>query len=286
MQQNLAAEADGLRGAVASALAAGMRLVVTVTNHDAGPARTPSHPPASSAERDRFRARLGTLLDALPRGTVVMVENEEVAPKFWSGSMRDYRTELDAVVEAAHRRGLAVTDGGITNEPLKLMVWQDLVDRGKRDRARQFADRAFALPAEAWIRRDLGRVPFGGLSRSRAQEAWDRARQVIPMLAASDVDAVDFHWYTDDDTVLRDAVEYLRRATGKPVVTTEIGQYSADPAVVTGHLRTLVDELHVPLVVWFDTDGQPAVGLHDSPAALRPNGIAFRTFVSAHPSAR
>jgi hypothetical protein len=215
-----------------------------------------------------------------------MVENEEVAPKFWSGSMADYRAELEVVTAAAHERGLAVTDGGLTNEPLKLMVWQDLVDRGLADGARLFAERAFTLPPERWIRADLERVPFRGLSRTRAQEAWDRAREVIPLLAASDVDAVDFHWYTDDDTVLRDAVEYLRRATGKPVVTTEMGQYSAVAAVVTGHLTTLVDELHIPLVVWFDTDGRPAVGLHDSPAVLRPNGVAFRRFLAAHPSAR
>jgi hypothetical protein len=77
-------------------------------------------------------------------------------------------------------------------------------------------------------------------------------------------------------------VDYLRRATGKPVVTTEIGQHNTGPGVVEAHLRTLVIEKRLPLVLWFDADGVPAMGLHDAPGALRPNGDTFTAFVQAH----
>jgi hypothetical protein len=66
------------------------------------------------------------------------------------------------------------------------------------------------------------------------------------------------------------------------VVTTEIGQQNTTPSVVTGHLGKLVQALHLPIVIWFDADGIPALGLHDSPGVLRPNGTAFKTYVDAH----
>jgi hypothetical protein len=123
------------------------------------------------------------------------------------------------------------------------------------------------------------RKPFAGLRRQTLQTAWDKAKELIPAFRRSRMDYVNFHWYFDDDRSLRQAVRYLRRATGKPVVT-EVGQHNTEPAVVTGHLRTLVKRLRLPFVIWFDADGTPALGLHDAPGALRPNGMAFRDFVA------
>jgi len=45
----------------------------------------------------------------------------------------------------------------------------------------------------------------------------------------------------------------------------------------TAVLGVVRHELHLPWMVWFDTDGDPADGLHESgqPGHLRPNGTAF-----------
>lgn len=80
------------------------------------------------------------------------------------------------------------------------------------------------------------------------------------------MDYVNFHWYREDDRALEEVVDYLRRASGKPVVTTEIGQHNTDPGLVTQHLTTVIDELHLPLVLWFDADGEPAKGCTTPPA--------------------
>ncbi len=96
------------------------------------------------------------------------------------------------------------------------------------------------------------------------------------------MDYVNFHWYEDDSQALHEAVEYLRRATGKAVITTEIGQHNTDPAVVSGHLKAVVEQLRLPVVLWFDADGIPAMGLHDAPGELRPNGMTFKYYVAAH----
>jgi hypothetical protein len=84
------------------------------------------------------------------------------------------------------------------------------------------------------------------------------------------MDYVNLHWYFDDDRSLRQSVRYLRRATGKSVITTEVGQHNVEPAVVSGHLRTLVKRLRLPFVIWFDADGTPALGLHDAPVPCDP----------------
>ncbi len=121
--------------------------------------------------------------------------------------------------------------------------------------------------------------------RSRSlQTAWNKATELVPLLASSNVDYVDFHWYIDDDHALQEVVEYLQRATNKPAITTEIGQHNTTTSVPTGHLGKLVQALHLPIVIWFDWDGIPAMGLHEpgSPGARRDNGAVFKSYVARH----
>ncbi len=275
-----------IRTAFAAFAAKGLQMVFTAVNNQQpdGTGNNPAHPPVTEEEQQTYRDRLGAILDRIPDPTVVQVENEEVAAKFFAGTMVQYRNELDAAIAVAHARGLRVTNGGITTNPLSLLVWQDYKSRGLNAEAEDFASRAFADTGDAWILRDLRKEPFTRLSRQGLQTAWDKAAALVPLLASSDVDYVNFHWYTDDDHALREAIEYLRRATGKPVVTTEIGQHNTSAAVVVGHLGEVVEATHLPLVIWFDWDGDPAKGLHTpgSPGALRPNGEAFKYYVATH----
>lgn len=241
-----------------------------------------AHPPVGAAALATYRQQLGAILDQLPTTKVVQVENEEVEPRFFAGTMAQYLEELNAAVEVGHARGLPVTNGGITARPVSLLTWQDYRDRGREAQADDFARRAFSRPTDRWIQDDLLRKPFTGLRRQALQTAWDKAKELIPAFRRSQMDYVNFHWYIDDDSALREVVAYLRRATGKTVVTTEIGQHNTLPGVVTGHLTTTIEQLRLPLVVWFDRDGEPALGLHDAPGVLRDNGRAFRSFVDTH----
>lgn len=257
---------------------AGLRVVLAVRSTS-----FPSKPPTTPAELAAYRARFETTAASLPPGTIIQVENEENATKFFAGTMAQYGDELGQAVSVAHAHGLQITNGGLTFKPLVLMAWQDLKARGEDAAADDLATRVFrGSPADARVLADLRAQPFAGLHNQNLQGAWDRAKQLIPIYRASAMDWVDFHWYGDDDAALATCVRYLERATGKPAVTTEIGQYNVNPAVVTGHLHTLIDVLHLPLVVWFDADGKPAKGLHDAPGVLRPNGVAFRGFVDAN----
>ncbi len=263
---------------------AGLDLLFTANNDQQRDAHgnRPGHPPIGPTALAAYRSRLGAILDELPTTKAVQVENEEVEPRFFAGTMSQYVDELDAAVEVGHARGLPVTNGGITARPVSLLTWQDYRDRGMQAQADDFARRAFSRPTDRAIQQDLLRKPFTGLRRATLQTAWDKAKQLIPAFRSSRMDYVNFHWYIDDDHALREVVSYLRRATGKPVVTTEIGQHNTLPEVVTGHLTTVIEQLRLPLVVWFDRDGMPALGLHDAPGVLRENGKAFRRFVDGH----
>lgn len=179
-----------------------------------------------------------------------------------------------------------MTDGGITSTMVALATWKDLQDRGLDAEANDFASRAFAH--EAWIRRDLAVRPFQGLSRPAAETSRQMALDLIAAFRTAPIDAVNFHWYIDDDRALAQTIEYLRRATGKPVVSTEMGQYptgqdSTNASVVSGHLDTAIGGEHLPFLIWFDADGTRAVGLHDpATGTLRPAGTTFRTWLQTH----
>lgn len=273
----------GVRPAFDVFRAARLRLVFTANHRQLRDAKghRPGHPPVGPQQLARYRQKLGSVLDRL-KPAFLQIENEEVEPRFYAGTMNQYVAELNAAVAVGHARGIPVTNGGITTRPLALLTWQDFRDRGLHARADDFARRAFSRASDRPILQDLLRRPFQGLRRQAPQAAWDKAKQLIPAFRRSRMDYVNFHWYVDDHRALREAVAYLRRATGKPVVTTEIGQHNMEPSVVTGHLRTTILQLRLPLVIWFDFDGMPALGLHSDPGALRPNGEAFRRWVATH----
>jgi hypothetical protein len=239
-----------------------------------------SSPPDTPKEVATWRQQVATVLDGIPKPFVVQVENEENSTAFFQGDMADYVNQLNATVEAAHLRHVRVTNGGITSSPTALLTWQDYKDRGLDAQADDFAVRVFS--DQPRILNALRAEPFAGLPSASLQAAWDRAKQLIPAYRQSAMDWVNFHWYEDDSQALHEAVAYLRRATGKPVVTTEIGQHNTDPDVVAGHLAETVGRLRLPLVLWFDADGIPAMGLHDAPGVLRPNGEVFRDYLATH----
>ena len=260
----------------------GLGVVVDFHNHPQPDANghNVSHPPDTPSELATYRAQAAATLDGMPRPVLVQVENEENSTTYFQGAMSDYVNELNATVAVAHARGTQVTNGGITSRPAVLLAWQDYEDRGLHAQADDLAARVFARAPQ--ILADLRRRPFAGLTNQALQAAWDRAEQLIPVYRASSMDDVNFHWYEDDSRALGEVVDFLRRATGKPVVTTEIGQHDTDPGVVDAHLQTAVVQERLPVVVWFDADGLPAMGLHDAPGVLRANGEVFKAFVAGH----
>lgn len=258
--------------------AAGLDLVLTSRYNPApGPAGRPTvYPPTSPDDLARYATQLATVLDQV-RPVVLAVENEEVGSPFVSGTAEAYLAELRVSVDVAHAAGIPVVNGGITSATAALLTWQDLHARDDAA-ADDFARRAFRNQRD--LRDELLAEPFKGLRSAARRAAMAKGAALLAGYRELDLDAVNFHWYGDDPEALRQVITFLRAATGREVVSHETGQYSSSPAVLRANLAVF-DEMRVPLVIWFDADGDPAVGLHDEPGVLRPNGIAFRDIAAA-----
>lgn len=261
---------------------AGIETVLTVRDDPTpDPEGHPTvYPPNTPEKLARFRTDLEATLRADPP-CLVAVENEEVGSPFVSGTPADYLGELSAAIEVGHRLGIPVTNGGIVSGVTALLTWHDLFATAGKAAADDFAGRAFPEQWQKKLRASLLASSDGALPPGPTADKLAAGLQLVSAYRTLPLDYVNFHWYIDDDQALTQAVTYLRKATGKPVITHEIGQYRVDPAVVTGHLRAL-DALGVPIVIWFDGDGDPAVGLHDTPGRLRSNGAAFAAYVTTH----
>lgn len=270
--------------AVAYAMA-GMGVILHTTNGTV-PLGMASKPLADDAAITTFKAQLGAHLDKF-KPALLAIGNEENWSGYYTGTPQQYLTELAAAVEVAHAHDILVTNGGINSPALAILVFEDYIARGLPDDAGDFAARAFAVPQLAWVLDDLKDGELDAPGHPQFLASVVAARALVPAYAQAPIDYVNFHWYIDDEQALGEAIDYLGKATGKPLVSTEIGQGTIDGDVVTAHLQTLVTQQRLPFVVWYDEEGSAgAVGLHEpdmQPPALRPNGEAFAKFVSDHP---
>ena len=262
---------------LAAFTASGLDIVLTLRNgpqlgEKGKPTVFPPHTPEDLAV---FRLNLGRTLDA-SSPALLAVENEEVGSPFVSGTASDYIAELSAAIDIGHAHGVPVTNGGIVSGIAAVLTWQDLFDTQSKTAADDFARRAFPRPIESRTLSTLLSSADGSLPPGELTDRVSKAHELVDAYAKMPLDFVNFHWYIDDDEALAQTVAYLQRATGHPAITHEIGQFSMDPAVVTGHLATLA-KLGVKFVIWFDADGDPAIGLHDAPTVLRPTGAALKS---------
>lgn len=260
---------------------AGLQTLLTIRNdpHLGESGKPTVFPPHTPEDLATFRANLKASLQANPP-CLVAVENEEVGSPFVSGSASDYVAELKAAIAVAHPLGIPVTNGGIVSTVSALLTWQDLSQHTGKPAADDFARRAFVRPTQQKLLSNVLASTDGTLPPGPSADNLAKGKELVAAYRALPLDYVNFHWYIDNDRALTQTVNYLKKATGHPVITHEIGQYNVDPAVVTGHLRTLA-RLGTPIVIWFDADGDPALGLHNAPGVLRSNGDAYRAQVAA-----
>lgn len=251
---------DGSCPACAAAQRAGLWLVLTVRNDGGG--RRPTSPPT---DLGRYQQVLGQILDRY-RPAVLVVENEENSGLFYTGTPQQYGDELKAACQGAHERGIACTNGGLVSALVALLVYDHYREAGDEAAASDFLGRAFG-PAQ---RRQL--------ATPRAREQLAKGKQLLEVYKSAGVDYVNFHWYIADPRALGEAVTYLRKQTGLPVITNEVGQFTDDPRQTEAVMAKIV-ELGLPVAVWFAQDGPQARGLVNPDGTLRPTGEAFRRFI-------
>ncbi len=166
-----------------------MKLNLNVRNlpPPVGGIEPPSVPPRTPAEIAAFKASLAQIVNTYPP-ELLTVENEENAPKFFSGSAAEYLRELRAAIHVARPLGIPVTNGGITSVPLALMTWNSLRHRKGQEAADEFAHRAFdqASGRGSWrkLLDDLLARPYRGIDNASLERSWNFAKKIVRGLRA------------------------------------------------------------------------------------------------------
>ena len=106
------------------------------------------------------------------------------------------------------------------------------------------------------------------------------AKQTLAAYKTMDLDFVNFHWYgkSEDASALTTTIQYIKRVTGKPVVTNEIGQYDLSPETAKAIVRACRQE-GMPYVIWYSAVNRgpgKAVSLQNEDGSLKSNGEAFK----------
>lgn len=249
-----------------AAVSAGLKLILTVRNNGGGPGN-PTTPPS---DLNVFKQTLGQIVDKY-RPEVLVIENEENSgTTFYTGTTSQYLQELKAGCEVAHKKGIKCTNGGLVSSLVVAMV------ASQSNNPTQYLQKAL-VGAKA----DL----VSQINSPAAQKQIAKGKELVAGYKAAGADYVNFHWYVADSSTISEAVNYLRSASGLPVITNEVGQQgNTNPAQVTNVMGKL-SELGLPYILWFSMDTNPPNGaraLNETNGTLRPNGDAYASFISSN----
>jgi len=218
---------------------------------------------------DNYKQLLSNAISSFKgkKPVAIAIENEEDNFQYHSGTPEDYLNELRAAIPIVHAAGIQVTNAGITAPAIAYLVYNDLLEHGKRSEAQEYINNTQLQMDKPWLRRK-----------------GEFAKQTLEAYKNMDIDFVNFHWYgkSNDVSALKTTIEYLKRITGKPVITNEIGQYDNSPETVKAIVRLCRQE-QMPYVIWYSGlkgGGGKAVSLQDITGALKPNGEAFKEAVA------
>lgn len=257
---------NGFHPDVEYASKAGLKLVLTVRN-GAGPQQA-GHPPA---DIEQYKKTLAGIIKKY-QPEILVVENEENSARlFYDGTPSEYERELRAATEVAHAMGVKVTNGGLVSKLVAALAGDHLTASGRTDEA------------EIFLKKTLGNGYFQFQKKGKMVVAQlEKGKELLEVYKSVDIDFVNFHWYTPDADAFKIAVSFLREATGKPVITNEIGQQkSVDPKEVEDLMTAVLAE-KIPVAIWFSMDVHAfaeARGLVAEDGSLRSNGIAFKNFI-------
>lgn len=103
------------------------------------------------------------------------------------------------------------------------------------------------------------------------------ADRLMALYRSAPLDVVNFHWFIHDARALSQMVEYVTSATGKPVVSSEMGQWSWDAA--QAHVRPLLRAAfaaQMQMVIWYSVESDNTAALFGGDGLLRPTGWEFQ----------
>ncbi len=121
------------------------------------------------------------------------------------------------------------------------------------------------------------------LSSPDTQDRASFVSVLIANFAVMDIDYVNFHWRCtkpEDAQGLGETIDYLKRATGKTVITNELGQYDQANETLTSSLQ-MCKNYKLPYIIWYsgEIDGR-SYPLQHADESLTNTGVAYKGFIN------
>jgi hypothetical protein len=245
---------------------AGLQFVLTIRN--TSNILSPAGPLSDTAG---YKKTVGQVIDAY-KPALVVAENEENTPHYFTGSPQQYLDELKVLCEVAHSKGVKCTNGGLLGESVAWVLYFHYLDSGQTDTAQAYAQRAFA-------QFQLAKLNQGGEAEGR--HVADLTMSFLKGYKAAGADYVNFHWYVSNGDAMKETAQYLEQLTGLPAVTNEMGQRDLDTSSTESLLNGVI-AAKLPIAVWFSSDSRLSKAFVDSNGSLRPTGEVFRSFITQH----
>jgi hypothetical protein len=270
--------------------AAGFKIILNINYSIPRSATGEKQPVPFPTDLEAYSKTFTSILDKY-KPELVVVENEEDNPFYHSGSADDYINELKTAIKICHSKGLKVTNGGLTVREIMLLAFDDLMRSGKKQEAYDFAGRAFP---QQYLNKlnNYEKLPM-------AQRALSFGRQVIEAYKTLDLDYVNFHWYEPvsargkkdlnalnkehiDPEVFNAVVNYLKRTTGKPIMTNEFGVMNSSPTLIQELMQQVLNA-NMDYAIFYSGDGAGgSKALQNGDGSLREIGDAVRDFIQQH----
>lgn len=197
---------------------------------------------------------------------VAVIENEESNIKYYKGTAQEYINQLAVAIPVMHAHGIKVTNAGITSTGLNYLVYQDFLAQGKIDSAKMFQKLTYLVPTSG-----------------RTQERGAFVETLLQAYTKMDLDYVNFHWKgtSPDIEALKEVVAYLKKRTGKQVMSNELGQQDKDTNTLLAHMQFFSDS-QFAYAIWYSPDensDHKATPLQHSNESLTTHGITYRDYL-------
>ena len=180
---------------------------------------------------------------------LVLLANEMMNPKFVNGTIEQYVTNLNIVVDESHRLGLKVADGGITSGDWRLVV-------NETDPS----------------------TLFNAAKRQNLINTY----ATIDALANTGIDYITYHVYYDDTTAIgfsSSIAKAIAKRSGKKAVCTEGGMYQNKPSIVARYISEISATNLSYFVWWSGSNSTRDSRLQDGNGKLLPSGEMFRATI-------
>lgn len=268
---------NGLYDAYASA---GLKVALNINNAPVVNAIPNPYPTDLVA----YAAGLQDVLDVY-QPELVCIENEELNEVYYTGTPAQYIAELETAIPLCHAAGCKVADGGLLYAPIAALIYWEFIANGDPVGAATFLSEN--VPPSYWDR----------FQNPGANPDWvtyvDGFSTLIDYFATSDLDYVNFHIgepanvtsaldsVSTPTNAINYVVEYLRRKTGKEIITNEIGQKNKNATLAAAIMQRCLDN-DLKYAIWYSGDEdvqQHYKALTEIDGTIRDNGKAFAGFM-------